>query len=246
MAITIIPAIDIRGGRAVRLARGDFSKETKYFDDPVSAAQRWIDEGAQRIHIVDLDAAAEGRPMNADHIKKIASLSPVPIEVGGGIRSLDIIEHYLDAGVGWVIVGTAAVEDRPFVHAAAEKFPGKIILGIDAEGGFVKTRGWLEKSNVSAVDLVQSYRSVDLGAVIYTDIARDGIGTGVDVDGARKLARQAGVGVIASGGVKDARDILRVMKAEKDGVFGVIVGRALYEGTLTLCDAISMAEKKRR
>lgn len=240
MGFVVIPAVDMRGGKAVRLAEGDFDRETRYFDDPVEAARHWVRMGAHRLHLVDLDAAKGGFPVHRAAIEQVAAL-PVPVEIGGGIRDMETVEAYLSAGLRWVVVGTAAVEDRAFVLAAAARYPDRIILGIDAREGLVKTRGWRDGAAISAVELARSYAGAGIAAVIYTDIARDGVGTGVDIEGTRRMAREGKIPVIASGGVRDISDIAAAAALAPDGVIGVIVGRALYEGTVDLADANAAA-----
>jgi phosphoribosylformimino-5-aminoimidazole carboxamide ribotide isomerase len=194
--------------------------------------------------VVDLDAAATGIPVHTGEIQRIVDTTTIPIEVGGGIRSLDVVEEYISLGVRWVIVGTAAVVNRDFVLEAAERFPDRIILGVDALDGFVKTEGWTHDADLYAADLVRSYRDAGIAAVIYTNIDRDGVGTGVDIDGTRKLARDGGVPTIASGGVNDIADIQNVREIADAGVIGVIAGRALYEGSLDLAEAIAVGKGK--
>lgn len=242
MGIVVIPAVDMREGRAVRLSQGDFNRETRYFENPFDAAKNWVEFGAKRLHLVDLDAAEKGKPAHRDVVAKIVRNLGVPVEIGGGIRSMDVVEDYLGMGVEWVIVGTAAVDDRDFVLKAASRFPGRIILGIDARDGLVKTKGWVEETTLTAVDLALSYNDAAIAAIIYTDISRDGVGGGVDIDGTRKLAAEGGIPTIASGGIKDISDIRSVKALEGDGVIGVIAGRSLYEGTLDLAEAISAVE----
>jgi phosphoribosylformimino-5-aminoimidazole carboxamide ribotide isomerase len=241
MGIVVIPAVDMRGGRAVRLSQGDFERETRYFENPFDAAKRWVELGAKRLHLVDLDAAKKGEPAHMDVVAEIAKKLTVPVEIGGGIRSMDVVEEYLGAGIQWVIVGTAAVDDRDFVLEAASRFPDRIILGIDARDGLVKTKGWAEGTTLTAVDLALSYSDAGIAAVIYTDISRDGVGGGVDIEGTKKLAVEGKIPTIASGGIKEIGDIRAVTALEKDGVIGVIAGRSLYEGTLDLAEAISAA-----
>ena len=241
MGIVIIPAVDMRGGRAVRLSQGDFKRETRYFDDPFEAAQEWVECGAQRLHLVDLDAAKVGKPAHRDSVKRIVTEFKIPVEIGGGIRSMDVVEDYLEMGVEWVIIGTAAIEDRDFVLKAASTFPDRIILGIDARDGLVKTKGWLTGTDLTAIELARSYINAGISAIIYTDISRDGVGGGVDIDGTRRLAIDGKIPTIASGGIKTIDDIRAVMAIEDDGVIGVIAGRSLYEGTLDLKEAISVA-----
>jgi phosphoribosylformimino-5-aminoimidazole carboxamide ribotide isomerase len=243
VGFVVIPAVDIRGGKAVRLAQGDYSRETVYDADPLSAARRWVDAGASRLHLVDLDAAKSGDTTNRDIVVRIARTLSVPVEIGGGVRNLDVVRDYLDAGVRWVIIGTAAVTDPDFVRAAATAYPDRVILGIDARDGVVKTAGWTESTGVNAIELARSYADVKIAAVIYTDISRDGVGGGVDLDGTREMARKGPFPVIASGGIHDTGDIDRVASHVADGISGVIVGRALYEGTLTLEAALTRAER---
>jgi phosphoribosylformimino-5-aminoimidazole carboxamide ribotide isomerase len=242
MGFVIIPAVDMRGGKAVRLAEGDFDRETRYFDDPLQAARHWVEMGARRLHLVDLDAARDGSLPHREIVETIARTLPVPVEIGGGIRSMEAVEAYLAAGARWVVVGTAAVEDRDFVLAAAGRYPDRLILGIDARDGMVRTRGWREGGGLTPVELARSYGGSGVAAVIYTDIARDGVGTGVDVEGTRRLARETGIPVIASGGVRETADVRAVAKLSPDGVIGVIVGRALYEGTVDLAEANAVAD----
>lgn len=241
MGIVVIPAVDMMGGRAVRLSQGDFERETRYFENPFDAAKNWAELGAKRLHLVDLDAAKKGEPAHMDVVAEIARKLTVPVEIGGGIRSMDVVEQYLGAGIQWVIVGTAAVDDRDFVLEAASRFPDRIILGIDSRDGLVKTKGWAEGTTLTAVDLALSYKDAGIAAVIYTDISRDGVGGGVDIEGTKKLAVEGKIPTIASGGIKEIGDIRAVAALEKDGVIGVIAGRSLYEGTLDLAEAISAA-----
>jgi phosphoribosylformimino-5-aminoimidazole carboxamide ribotide isomerase len=243
MGFVVIPAVDMRGGKAVRLSEGDFSRETRYFDDPVEAARHWVEMGAGRLHLVDLDAARGGAPVHREAIEQIARTLPVPVEVGGGIRSMEAVEAYLSAGVQWVVVGTAAVDDRDFVLAASGRYPGRVILGIDAREGLVRTKAWHDSAAVSAVELARSYAGTGVAAVIYTDIARDGVGTGIDARGTRRMAREGSIPVIASGGVHDVSDIEAAARLYEDGVIGVIVGRALYEGTVDLAGANAAAAR---
>jgi phosphoribosylformimino-5-aminoimidazole carboxamide ribotide isomerase len=243
MGFVVIPAVDMRGGKAVRLAEGDFNRETRYFDDPLDAARRWVAMGARRLHLVDLDAAKDGMCAHREVIERIARVLPVPVEIGGGIRSMEAVDAYLAAGVRWVVVGTAAVEDRDFVLAAAARYPGRVILGIDARDGLVRTKGWREEGGVPAVDLARSYAGFGIAAVIYTDIARDGVSTGIDIEGTRRMAREGGMPVIASGGVRDIADVQAAARLSRDGVIGVIVGRALYEGTVDLAQANAEADE---
>lgn len=243
MGFVVIPAVDMRGGTAVRLSEGDFSRETRYFDDPVAAALHWVRLGARRLHLVDLDAAKGGAPVHREAITEIARTVPVPVEVGGGVRTMEVVELYLSAGVRWVVVGTAAVEDREFVLSAARRHPGRIILGIDAREGLVRTKAWQDSGGMPAVELARSYAGSGVAAVIYTDIARDGVGSGIDLEGTRRMAREGTIPVIASGGVRDVADVEAAARLFADGVTGVIVGRGLYEGTVDLAAANDAAAR---
>lgn len=237
----IIPAIDLKDGKCVRLLQGDFKRVTVYSDHPAEMAHVWREKGAERLHIVDLDGSVAGVPRNADVVSRIVKEAGVPVEIGGGIRDLETIKRYLDAGVQWVILGTAALKDRVFVYRACETFPGRIILGIDASGGKVAVEGWTEQSAMDAVELAKSYENRGVAAVIYTDISRDGMQTGVNVDGTRNLAEAIDIPVIASGGVATLEDIRRLLPLEKVGITGVIVGKALYSGAIALEEAVRLA-----
>ena len=234
----IIPAIDLRGGRCVRLLQGDFQRETVYSGDPVEVACRWAAKGADRIHIVDLDGSREGRPVNDGVIRQILSAVSVPIELGGGIRELGTVEYYLGMGVGWVILGTAALKNREFVVEACRRFPGRIILGIDAKEGKVAVEGWTEATGADVLDVAKRYEGLGLAALVYTDISRDGMETGVNVPATERLARAVGIPVIASGGVAGIGDIDRLLAVAASGILGVITGKALYTGALDLEEAI--------
>ena len=234
----IIPAIDLKGGRCVRLAQGDFNRTTIYGEHPADVARRWQDEGAERIHVVDLDGSRAGVPRNRDVIEEILQKVSVPVQVGGGIRNIETVKSYIEAGVRWVILGTATLKDRDFVVDACRLFGGKIILGIDGRDGKVAVEAWTEESARSVEEVAASYRDVDLAAVIYTDIGRDGMERGVNVEATRRLAGTVGVPVIASGGVANIEDIKKIKTLERYGVVGVVVGKALYSGALSLEDAI--------
>jgi len=234
----VIPAVDIKGGRCVRLRQGRMSEETIYSDDPVQMALTWCAKGAERIHLVDLDGAVAGKRVNAEVIRTIARCAPVPVELGGGIRSLDSIEFYLDAGVAWVILGTVALKNPNLVEQGCRKFPGRVMLALDARGGRVAVEGWTETTNRSAVDVAGPFDSLGIAAVIYTGIERDGMSVGPDLRAMGELARSLKTPVIASGGISGIEDIRKVMTLSGKGVAGVITGRALYEGTLDLEQAI--------
>jgi len=243
-SLIIIPAIDIRGGRCVRLLQGDFRRETVYSGDPVDVARRWAAKGAERIHVVDLDGSREGRPVNDAVIGRILSAVDVPIEVGGGIRELGTVDLYLGMGVRWVILGTAALKNRDFVVEACRRHPGRVILGIDAREGRVAVEGWTEATGADVLDVARQYEGMGLAALVYTDIGRDGMESGVNVPATERLARQIGIPVIASGGVAGIGDIDKLMAAACPGILGVITGKALYTGALDLEEAIARTKKE--
>ena len=242
IGLIIIPAIDIKDGKCVRLAQGDFDRVTTYGDDPVEMALNWMQKGAELIHIVDLDGSVAGLPRNAEIILEIARKINVPIQVGGGIRDMDTIEYYLSNGVGSVILGTTALQNEKIVREACETFPEKIILGIDALDGRVAVRGWTQKTEKNAVDLVRQYESCDVKAIVYTDIKRDGMGTGVNIEATMELARAVSIPVIASGGVAAISDIKNLLAIKDCEFYGVIIGRALYTGAISLEEAISASK----
>ncbi|MDX9746377.1 MAG: 1-(5-phosphoribosyl)-5-[(5-phosphoribosylamino)methylideneamino]imidazole-4-carboxamide isomerase [Syntrophales bacterium] len=237
----IIPAIDLHGGKCVRLLQGDFDRVTVYADDPVGMALNWQEQGAQRLHIIDLDGSREGMPKNREIIVRIARELRIPIELGGGIRDMKTVEAYLKEGVEWLILGTAAIRDGQFLRNACEAFRDHIILALDARDGQVAVQGWTETTALSALDIIERFQDYGLAAVVYTDISRDGMQTGVNVDATKKLAQTTEIPVIASGGVSDIRDIEKLMQIEQYGILGVIAGKALYAGTLSLPEAIAVA-----
>lgn len=238
----IIPAIDLKDGRCVRLAQGDFSRVTVYSDDPVGIAKKWQENGAERIHVIDLDGSLRGSPRNMDVIRDIVAEVGLPIEVGGGIRDMNTIGTYIGMGVKWVILGTMALRDKGFVRKACQTFKGEIILGMDANEGKVSIQGWTEQTSESAVDIAKGYEGYGLAAIIYTDIKRDGMETGVNIEATRELAQSVDIPIIASGGVSGTEDIRRLREVEKFGVIGVIIGRALYSGAVSLKEAISLSK----
>ena len=234
----MIPAIDLKDGQCVRLRQGEMGDATVYGSDPVEMAARWVEQGARRLHLVDLNGAFDGKPVNGEAVMAIAKAYPdLPIQIGGGIRSLDTIEQYLDAGVNYVIIGTKAVKEPAFVTEACKAFPGAVIVGLDAKNGLVATNGWAEVSDIQATELAKRYEQDGVSSIVYTDIARDGMMQGVNIDATVAMAQASGLKVIASGGVTNMDDI-RALKAVADaGILGAITGRAIYEGELDLAEA---------
>ena len=239
----IIPAIDLKDGQCVRLRQGDMADSTVFSDDPVAMAKRWRAEGARRLHLVDLDGAFAGAPVNAEIVEAISSALPeLPIQIGGGIRNLDTMARYLDAGVRYLIIGTMAAKDPDFVKQACTAFPGHIIVGIDARNGLVATEGWASQSELSAVELAKCFADVGVSSVVYTDIDRDGMMQGVNVEATIILAQESGLPVIASGGISRLDDVRELMHCAGSGICGAITGRAIYEGTLDLAAAQAMVD----
>jgi len=234
----IIPAIDLKDGRCVRLFQGDMDKETVYFDNPVDAARHWIDDGATFLHIVDLNGAVEGRPVHTKEIAAICQQSGLSVELGGGLRSLAAVETALSLGVSRVVIGTAAYTNAKFLQALCKTFPGKIVVGIDARQGKVAVKGWKETTSMDAVELAKRCEQDGASRIIYTDVSRDGTGEGVNIDETLKIARSVKIPIIASGGVASLDDIRLLIPLEKEGVEGVIVGKALYSGAFTLEQAL--------
>ncbi len=235
----LIPAIDLKGGKCVRLRQGHMDDVTVFDDDPVAVARRWVEQGATRVHVVDLDGAVAGRPVNAKVIAAItAAVQGVDVQVGGGIRDEDTIDAYLDAGVRYVILGTQAVNMPHFVRDACTEYPGHIIVGLDARDGKVAIDGWSKLSQHGVLDMAQHFERDGVEAIIYTDIGRDGMMRGVNVDSVVELARAVAVPVIASGGVSNLADIEALCAVASEGVSGVVIGRALYEGSLDLPSAL--------
>ena len=241
----ILPAIDIRGGRCVRLIQGDYARETVFADDPAAMAERWLAEGARAIHIVDLDGARDGTVTNrvaVQGILKAAAGSGAITELGGGIRDLAGIEGWLEAGLTRVIIGTAAVREPQLVSDAAARWPGRVWVGIDARGGKVAVQGWLETTGVDAIELARDMESRGAAGIVFTDIDRDGTGKGVSVESTARLAEALGIPVVASGGVHSLDDVARLREVAASGIEGVIVGRALYDGAVTLPALLAAAK----
>lgn len=238
----IFPAIDLRGGKCVRLIQGDFDKETVYSDDPQATALKWQACGAKFLHVVDLDGAKAGSPQNLDAIKKILDAVEIPIEVGGGIRTLDDMQRLLNLGVRRVILGSVAVENPALVAEAVKRFGDGVVVGIDARDGFVAVHGWEKSSTARVDDLAKKIVAAGVKTIIYTDISKDGMLSGVNAEIFAALAKSSGAQVVASGGVRSIDDIANLKARESDGVVGVIVGKAIYTGALDLSAAIELAE----
>ncbi|AXA64921.1 MULTISPECIES: 1-(5-phosphoribosyl)-5-[(5-phosphoribosylamino)methylideneamino]imidazole-4-carboxamide isomerase [Pseudomonadaceae] len=239
----IIPAIDLKDGACVRLRQGRMEDSTVFSDDPVAMAAQWVDGGCRRLHLVDLNGAFEGQPVNGEVVTAIARRYPgLPIQIGGGIRSLETIEHYVRAGVSYVIIGTKAVKQPEFVAEACRAFPGKVIVGLDAKDGFVATDGWAEVSELQVTDLARRFEADGVSAIVYTDIARDGMMQGCNVPATRALAEATSIPVIASGGIHNLGDIQNLLDARSPGIIGAITGRAIYEGTLDVAEAQALCD----
>ncbi len=234
----IIPAIDLKDGQCVRLRQGLMDDSTVFSDDPVAMARQWVEKGARRLHLVDLNGAFDGKPVNGEIVTAIAQAFPqLPIQIGGGIRRAETIEHYLNAGVSYVIIGTKAVKEPQFVSAMCKQFAGHIIVGLDAKDGLVATDGWAEVSNVKATELAKRFEADGVDAIVYTDIARDGMMQGVNVEATLALAKASSIPVIASGGITNMDDIKALKAVASQGICGAITGRAIYEGSLDVAEA---------
>jgi phosphoribosylformimino-5-aminoimidazole carboxamide ribotide isomerase len=241
----IIPAIDLKDGQCVRLRQGLMEDSTVFGDHPVDFAKQWVEQGCRRLHLVDLNGAFAGEPVNGDVVTDIAKAFPkLPIQIGGGIRSGETIEHYLRAGVSYVIIGTKAVKEPKFITEMCRQFPGHIIIGLDAKDGLVATDGWAEVSEIKATDLAKQFESDGVSAIVYTDIARDGMMQGVNVDATVAMAQASKIPVIASGGITDMNDIKALKAQAHHGIMGAITGRAIYEGTLNVREAQAFCDKK--
>lgn len=243
----LLPAIDLRGGQCVRLRQGDYAQETVFGADPTEMALKWVHQGAERLHLVDLDGAKAGRPVNVDVVRRIVKAAGIPCQLGGGIRDAEAIRLMLDdVGVDRVIVGTQALKQPAWFRQMVQDFPGRLCLGLDARDSFVATEGWLDVSKVSALELARQYADLDLAAVIYTNIANDGMMQGVDRGTIDDMLRLAGLGlpVIASGGVTTVEDIRTLAKESRTQpkLIGAIIGRALYEGTILLPEALQVVQ----
>jgi len=242
--VLIIPAIDLKDGHCVRLQQGRMDSATVFSDDPVAMARHWLEQGARRLHVVDLNGAVAGHPKNEKVIRAMIKAvgEKMPVQIGGGIRDLDTIESYLDAGVSYIIIGTAAVKNPGFLSDACYAFPGHIIAGLDAKDGKVAVEGWSKMTGHDVVDLARKFEDYGVEAIVYTDIGRDGMLTGVNVEATAKLARELKTPVIASGGIASLQDIHDLIPYAGDGIIGAIAGRALYEGKLDFREALKVAK----
>ncbi len=241
----IIPAIDLKDGHCVRLKQGLMEEATVFSEDPGAMARHWLDQGARRLHLVDLNGAFAGKPVNEEAIKSIVAAvgSDIPVQLGGGIRDLDTIERYLDDGITYVIIGTAAVKTPGFLHDACNAFPGHIIVGLDAKDGKVAVDGWSKLTHHDVIDLAKKFEGYGVEAIVYTDIGRDGMLSGVNIEATVKLAQELTIPVIASGGITNLDDVSALCKVEGEGIMGAITGRAIYQGTLDFGAAQKLADE---
>lgn len=240
----VIPAVDIKGGKCVRLLQGNMDAETVFSDDPAAMAERWENEGAELIHVVDLDGAVRKSPQNLQQIKAIIRRVKVPVQVGGGIRDLDTLKMYADLGVTKIVIGSAAVNQPSLVTDACREFPGRVVLGIDAREGKVATEGWTSTTGITAVELARRFEGCGVAAINFTDIHRDGTQMGPNIEAVREFAQAVTIPVVASGGVSTIADIRALVCLQEFGVTGVITGKALYDGTLKLAEAIAVASSR--
>ncbi|TFL15742.1 1-(5-phosphoribosyl)-5-[(5-phosphoribosylamino)methylideneamino]imidazole-4-carboxamide isomerase [Pusillimonas caeni] len=241
----LIPAIDLKDGQCVRLRQGDLGDATIFSEEPASMAAQWLEQGARRLHLVDLNGAVSGTPKNQTAIKAILDEvdGEVPVQIGGGIRDLNTIERYLDIGLSYVIIGTAAIKDPGFLRDACSAFPGNIIVGLDARDGKVATDGWSKLTRHDVIDIARKFEDYGCEAIIYTDIGRDGMLTGVNIESTVKLAQAVTIPIIASGGVTNLTDIEALCAVEDEGIEGAILGRSIYEGTLDFAAAQDLADE---
>ena len=242
--MVIIPAIDIKDGQCVRLYQGEMDRETVYYANPLDAARQWVEQGAELLHVVDLNGAVMGLPVHKQEVATICTSLGVPVELGGGLRSLESVEEAMEAGVQRVVIGTAAYESQDFLRSLCKRFPRKIVVGIDAREGRVAIKGWQKDTSMDAVDLARRCERDGASRIIYTDIGRDGTALGLNFDATSRLARALKIPVIASGGIASLEDIRRLQDLEKDGVEGVIIGRALYSKAFSLREAIAVTREK--
>jgi phosphoribosylformimino-5-aminoimidazole carboxamide ribotide isomerase len=238
----VIPAIDLKEGKCVRLEQGLMDKDTVFNDNPAAQARAWQDQGAEMLHIVDLDGAFAGQPKNRAAIEAIVGAITIPSQLGGGIRDIETIEAYLSLGLSRVIIGTAAQRNPELVREACAKFPGRIVVGIDAKNGMVAVQGWAEVTDITAVDLARKFEGFGVSAIIYTDISRDGMLQGPNLEATKALAEAVAIPIIASGGVSSLKDIQNLMAIEASGVTGVITGKAVYTGAIQLAEAVALTK----
>ena len=241
----VIPAIDLKDGQCVRLRQGEMDSATVFSEDPAAMARKWVENGARRLHLVDLNGAFAGKPVNEVAIKAITDAvgDDIPVQLGGGIRDLDTIERYLDDGIRYVIIGSAAVKNPGFLHDACNAFPGHVIVGLDAKDGMVAVEGWSKVTHHEVVDLAKRFEGYGVEAVVYTDIGRDGMLSGVNVEATVRLAQALSIPVIASGGITNLDDIRQLCAVEDEGIMGAITGRAIYEGSLDFVAAQKLADE---
>jgi len=239
----IIPAIDLKDGQCVRLRKGIMEDSTVFSNNPTEMASKWVAEGARRLHLVDLNGAFEGRPINADCVNEITKSFPnLPVQIGGGIRDLQTANAYIEAGISYLIIGTMAVTNPDFVEKLCVEFPDKIIVGLDANNGLVATDGWAKQTDIDVVELSKKYEQYGVSSIVYTDIARDGMMQGVNVEATANLAKKTSIPIIASGGITNLDDIAVLLKNAHHGIMGAITGRAIYEGQLDFNDAQKMSD----
>jgi len=239
----IIPAIDLKDGQCVRLRKGIMEDTTVFSNNPTEMASKWFAEGARRLHLVDLNGAFEGKPINADCVNEITKSFPnLPVQIGGGIRDLQTANAYIEAGISYLIIGTMAVTNPDFVEKLCDEFPNKIIVGLDANNGLVATDGWAKQTDIDVVELSKKYEQYGVNSIVYTDIARDGMMQGVNVEATANLAKKTSIPIIASGGITNLDDIAALLKNAHHGIMGAITGRAIYEGQLDFNDAQTMSD----
>ena len=239
----IIPAIDLKDGQCVRLRKGIMEDTTVFSNNPTEMASKWVAEGARRLHLVDLNGAFEGKPINADCVNEITKSFPdLPVQIGGGIRDLQTASAYIEAGISYLIIGTMAVTNPDFVEKLCDEFPNKIIVGLDANNGLVATDGWAKQTDIDVVELSKKYEQYGVNSIVYTDIARDGMMQGVNVEATANLAKKTSIPIIASGGITNLDDIAALLKNAHHGIMGAITGRAIYEGQLDFNDAQTMSD----
>lgn len=240
----IIPAVDIKGGKCVRLEQGFMDRETIFSDYPEEMALQWERKGAKRLHLVDLDGAVQGIPFNKKVIRNVVDRVSIPVQLGGGIRDLDTIEGYINLGIDQIIIGTVAYKDPDLVETACKRYPGRIIVGIDSKDSYVSVEGWTEPTNIIAIDLAKRFEDMKINSIIYTDIKRDGMKRGPNIDAIREFATAINIPLIAAGGISSIKDIENMAELEEDGLSGIIVGRALYDGSIRLEQAINTLRKR--